>query len=135
VDEKLTVSKDKRKINIDRVVDYLQNESHWAKNRSQDKIVISINNSLCYSLFLNYEFIGFARVVTDYTTFAYLCDVFVATKYQRRRYGRKLIEFIMNDDEIKGTPFFLLTRTAHEFYRKFGFKNEEDVVNRLMYKW
>jgi N-acetylglutamate synthase-like GNAT family acetyltransferase len=135
VNEALVISKDKNKIDIDAVINYLQQESYWAKKRSQDKIIISINNSMCYSLLLHNEFIGFARVITDYCTFSYLCDVFIATEYQHCRYGHKLMEFILNDDEIKGTPLFLLTQSAHEFYRKFGFKNEEDIVKRVMYKW
>lgn len=135
MDDNLIISKDKNKIDFGKVVNYLQNESYWAKNRSKETILKSIKNSLCYSLLLNGEFIGFTRVISDYCTFSYLCDVFILTGYQNKKYGHKLIEYILNDDELKGTRLFLLTQTAREFYKKFGFKNEEEILKRVMYKW
>jgi N-acetylglutamate synthase-like GNAT family acetyltransferase len=135
MNDNLIISKDKTKIDIEKAVSYLQNESYWAKNRSQETIEKSIDNSLSYSLFLNGEFIGFSRVISDYCTFSYLCDVFILTEYQNKKYGHKLMEYILNDDEIKGTRLFLLTQTAQEFYKKFGFKNEAEILKRVMYIW
>ncbi len=133
MNDNLVISKDKNKIDIGKVINYLQKESYWAKNRSQEIILKSIENSLCYSLLLNGEFIGFTRVISDYCTFSYLCDVFILTEYQNKKYGHKLMEYILNDDELKGTRLFLLTQTAREFYKKFGFKNEEEILKRVMY--
>ncbi len=135
MDDNLIISKDKNKIDTVKVINYLQKESYWAKNRSQETILKSIENSLCYSLLLNGEFIGFTRVISDYCTFSYLCDVFILTEYQNKKYGHKLMEYILNDDELKGARLFLLTQTAQEFYKKFGFKNEEEILKRVMYMW
>jgi len=99
--ENIIISKDKKDIDLIKLVKYISKESYWGKNTDRDVIVKSIENSLCYSVLLNNEFVGFARVITDFSTFKYLCDVFILPDYQGKGIGEKLMQFIMDDSEIK----------------------------------
>ncbi len=89
---------------------------------------------MCFALFDRDEQIGFARVVTDYTRFAYMMDVFVLEAYQGRGLGRWLVECIMACLSLQGIPRMLLaTSDAHEFYRKLGFEKLSEP-DKLMLK-
>ena len=103
-------------------------------DRPVSRIHKSIENSLCFSLLDEGKFIGFCRVITDYTTFSYLCDLFILTEYQNRRYGSSFLKAIISDEELKGTKFVLFTKTAHRFYRKFGFHQDEEWLEKVMFK-
>ena len=133
----IIISKDKKDIDLEKLVKYISKESYWGKNRDAEIIVKSIENSLCYSVLLDGEFIGFARIITDYSTFKYLCDVFILPGHQGKGMGKELLQFIMDDPEIKDGPYLLLTKDAHGFYGKFGFfpagKNKV-LTDKLMYK-
>ncbi len=135
--ENIIISKDKKDIDLKKLVKYISKEAYWGKNTDRDVIVKSIENSLCYSVLLNNEFIGFARIITDYSTFKYLCDVFILPDYQGKGIGEKLLQFIIDDPEIKDGGFLLLTREAHSFYAKFGFLpagTNKELTDKLMYK-
>ena len=125
------VSTDKSKIDLDALCGYLQGESYWAKSRSRDEIVRSVENSLCYSLLRGETFVGFARVITDGVTFAYLCDVFVKTELQRTRLGEALLTAVVQDERLRGVPIFLMTKDAHGFYEKHGFASD-DILKRIV---
>ena len=130
-------SKDKKDIDLEKLVKYISKESYWGKNRDVEIIVKSIENSLCYSVLLDGEFVGFARVITDYSTFKYLCDVFILPEHQGKGMGKELLQFIMDDPEIKDGPYLLLTKDAHGFYSKFGFfpaDTNKELTDKLMYK-
>ena len=131
VSESIHVSTDKSKIDLDALCGYLQGESYWAKSRSRDEIVRSVENSLCYSLLCGEEFVGFARVITDGVTFAYLCDVFVKTEFQRRHLGEALLKAVVEDEPLRGIPIFLMTKDAHGFYEKHGFASD-DILKRIV---
>ena len=134
--DRIFVSKDKKDIDLEKVVRYLLEDSYWGKERDRDLIKKSIDNSICYSVILDGGFIGFGRVITDFSTFKFLCDVFILPEYHGRGYGRKLMEYIMDDPELKEGSFLLLTRNAHKLYRKFGFRQLSDnreLVNRFMF--
>lgn len=128
------VSKDKKDIPLDMVVSFLNHDSYWAKNRSLETIQRSIENSLCYTAFLGEEPVGFARIVTDRAVFAYLCDVFILKSHQGKGFGKQLIQFIIDDPELKGLPLYLLTLDGHGFYRHLGFGADEDLLKRVMRK-
>jgi N-acetylglutamate synthase-like GNAT family acetyltransferase len=128
----IEVTSDKSKIDMSILIEFLNKDSYWAKDRSIDVIQKSINNSKCYSLLVNGKFIGFARIVTDFCTFAYLCDVFIIKQFQHKKYGEQLINKIINDKELNGIFIYLLTRDAHGFYNKFGFKVDENLQKKLM---
>ena len=96
--------------------------SYWALGRPRDLIEKSLKNSLCFSLFLNSMQVGFARVVTDFATFAYLCDVFVLKGYQSRGFGKLLMTSVMEYPELASVKWLLRTKDAHGLYEQFGFK-------------
>jgi GNAT superfamily N-acetyltransferase len=113
---------DKQKLNIPFIHDFLCNKSYWAKGRSLELVQRSIENSLNFGLFKQEQQIGFARVVTDYATFAWLADVFVVEEYRSLGLGVWLIEVITSHPNLHGFRRWLLaTRDAHELYRRFGF--------------
>lgn len=116
-----TVTTDKEKIEIDILHNFL-NQSYWANGRTKQTIITSIENSLCFSMFKGEKQIGFARVITDYATFAYLCDVYIEEDYRGNGLGIWMLECILNYPNLLDLKKWLLaTRDAHELYRKFGF--------------
>jgi GNAT superfamily N-acetyltransferase len=96
--------------------------SYWAKGIPRATVEKSIRNSLCFGLFHGKAQIGFARVISDYTTFAYLADVFVLPEYRSQGLAKWLMECIMAHPELQGLRRWLLfTRDAHGLYQKSGF--------------
>jgi hypothetical protein len=73
---KYSINTDREKLDIDFIHDYLCNQSYWARGRLRDDVEKSIKNSLCFGIYIHDQQIGFARIVTDYITFAWLCDGF-----------------------------------------------------------
>ncbi len=87
---------------------------------------VTIQNSICFGLYLEGKQIGFARVLSDKLVFAYLMDVFVDEAFQGHGYGKKLMEAVLNDKELKQVErWLLITLDAQKFYKKSGFKNLE----------
>ncbi|MBK8846576.1 MAG: GNAT family N-acetyltransferase [Bacteroidetes bacterium] len=123
---KLEINKDKSRLNVNLIHDYLCNHSYWAKGVTKNIVERSIQNSECYGAFLDGEQIGFGRTITDSATFAYLCDVFILPPHSGKGYGKLLVEYIL-DDEIHTTIRKMLLRssTAKELYRKYGFTELE----------
>ena len=118
---KYTISTDKTKLEIEVIHDFLANTSYWAEGRPLDVVRKSIENSLCFGIYKGRELAGFARVVTDYVTFAWVCDVFVLDEYRGEGLGKRLIEYIVVYPELQGLSNMLLaTKDAHELYRKYG---------------
>ena len=116
------VSTDRSRLDIDVIHSFLSRESYWAANRSRQSTEIAIENSICFGLYKNSDQIGFARVVTDKATFAYLGDVFIVGGYRGRGLSKWLMEAVISHPELQGLRRWVLaTRDAHELYRKFGF--------------
>ena len=113
-------SDDKELISIDKVYELLVN-SYWANNRKRETIIKSIENSICIGIYLQEEMVGFSRIVTDYATMYWLCDVIIDENHQKNGLGKKLIEIITNMNELDGMFGILATRDAHGLYGKFGF--------------
>ena len=107
--------------------------TYWADKRPIEKIEKSVRNSSCYGLYLEDadKLAGFARVISDYATAYYLCDVIIDTEYQHQGLGTALVSYINSLPEFSGLRGFLITRNAHGLYRKFGF---EVVNDRVMLK-
>ena len=85
--------------------------------------VKSVENSLCFGIYEGPGQIGFARVITDYATFAYLADVFIIESHRRRGLANFLMECIVQHPQLQGLRrWTLATRDAHQLYAKFGFK-------------
>lgn len=96
--------------------------SYWAKNIPIELMQKSISHSLCFGVYKDKKQIGFARVISDYATFGYLCDVIIAQDEQGKGAGKMLMEFIMKHPDLKGLRRFMLaTRDAHTLYTKYGF--------------
>ncbi|MBZ4684156.1 MAG: hypothetical protein PWP46_1891 [Fusobacteriaceae bacterium] len=121
------VTTDPNKINMQSVYEHLA-KAHWANKRSKELIEKSFKNSLCFSLLDNDKHIGIARVITDYATFAYLCDVYIDETYRGQKLGEFLIKSVVEYEELKNLRRFLLyTTNAKEFYKKFGF---HELINK-----
>jgi len=100
----------------------LVNYSYWAKNRTPEQMAKIIENSLCFGLYKNEMQIGFARVVTDYATFAYLGDVYILGKFQGNGLGKWLMDLVIEHPDLQGfRRWVLATRDAHTLYEKYGF--------------
>lgn len=123
---------DTSRVDVDRVHRWLSEESYWATGRSHDLVNRSIEGSLPYSVLHDGEQVGFARVVTDGATFAWVCDVFVDERHRGRGLGVWLVDSIVEDMTARGILRLLLaTRDAHEVYRRSGFTPLEGP-NRFM---
>ncbi|MCA9734924.1 MAG: GNAT family N-acetyltransferase [Deferribacteres bacterium] len=118
----VVVSTDPSRLDLGTIHDYLSNQSYWAKNRPAETVEKSIQNSLCFGVYLKNTQIGFARVVTDYSVFAYLLDVFILEQHQGQGIGQFLMQAIMEHPELQGNMLWALaTKDAHGLYRKNGF--------------
>jgi GNAT superfamily N-acetyltransferase len=97
--------------------------SYWAEGIPEEVVRRSIRGSLCFGLFDHDRQVGFARVVTDRATFAYLADVFVLESHRGRGLATWLMECVTSHPELQGLRrWSLVTRDAHGLYRKFGFE-------------
>ena len=124
-----TFSDNKSLLSIDRVCELLET-TYWANNRKRETTIKAIENSLCIGIYLKGEMVGFARVVTDYTTMYWLCDVIIDEKHRKQGLGKKLIDIVTSMKELEGTFGILATRDAHGLYTQYGFKNVDE--NRYM---
>ena len=96
--------------------------SYWAKNIPFETVKKGAENSLCFNVFSGNEQIAFARVITDKTSFAYLCDVIVTESFRGKGIGKALMAFIMKHPDLQGLRRFTLgTKDAHGLYAQFGF--------------
>lgn len=121
--ESISYSSEKSVMDIAFIHEYLSKQSYWAKERSIEEVKASIKHSHVFGMFCNKNQIGFARVITDYVTHAYLADVFVSPAYQKKGYGRAFIQHIVNAAELQGVKRWMLaTNDAKSLYSKFGFQ-------------
>ncbi|MDR3559896.1 MAG: GNAT family N-acetyltransferase [Negativicutes bacterium] len=129
IGENFTVSCDKSRLSLEKTAQLLA-QSHWAFDRPREKIAASIANSLCYGVYDHDEQIGFARVITDFATTYWLCDVIVAPQYRGRGLGERLVRYIVGSAELKDLTGVLKTKDAHGLYEKFGFQREPERMMR-----
>lgn len=116
-----TISTERARIDSAFVHGFLS-RSYWAQNIPFEVVRSSIENSLCFGLYEAEKQIGFARVVTDSATFAYLCDVFVLEKYRGRGLSKWLMETILAHPKLQNLRRWMLaTKDAHGLYSQFGF--------------
>ncbi len=101
---------------------FLSEHSYWAPGIPRELVEKSIRNSLCCGLFCESRQIGFARMVTDRATFAWLADVFVLDAYRGQGLGKWMVENLLKHPDLQGLRRILLgTRDAHGLYAQFGF--------------
>jgi N-acetylglutamate synthase-like GNAT family acetyltransferase len=117
----LLISTDPGLLDLDAICDFLS-RAYWAQGRPRERIELSLRHSLVFGIYDDGRQIGLARVVTDYATFAWLCDVFIHEDYRKQGVGKWLMASIISHPELQGLRRFLLaTRDAHGLYRQFGF--------------
>lgn len=114
------ISKDKSLLQFEQISEMLW-KTYWAENRPEEIIRESIENSICYSVFYKDIQIGFARVITDYATAYYICDVVINEVHRGKGLGKRLIETIINDSALKSLFGMLITKDAHNLYEQYGF--------------
>ena len=118
---------------LDRVLvhRFLSEESYWARGRAREVTERSIEGALPFGVYLGGEQVGFARVVTDGATFAWLADVFVVRAHRGRGLGKHLVQTVLEHPELRGVRRWVLgTADAHDLYRRFGFR--ETAPGRFM---
>jgi len=120
--DEFTISTDKQRLDVDLIQRFLTEESYWARNRTIEQTKLAIENSICFGVYAGERQVGFARVVSDRATFAYLADVFVVEEFRGRGLSKWLMEIIVSHPELQNLRRWLLaTRDAHGLYRQFDF--------------
>jgi len=115
-------------MNLTTVCEFIQN-AYWGKHLRKDELVKSFQFSYCVGLFGNKRQLGFARVVSDRSTCAYVKDFFILADFQRRGYGRQLLQGLMNHPDLADVSnWYLGTKNAHAFYEANGFVNSPDGI-------
>jgi GNAT superfamily N-acetyltransferase len=134
VDGLYRITTDVSKLNIDVIHTFLSEESYWAKEIPKHIVEKAIANSLCFGLFYKDEQIGFARLVTDKATFAYLADVFVLKEHRGKGLSKWLMRTIQSHPELQNLRRWLLTtKDAHGLYEQLGWqKPDADYAYRFM---
>lgn len=124
-----TVSTDPSRLNVERIYHYLSRDSYWAADLPLEVLKRSIANSICFGVYEGDAQVGFARVITDRATFAYLGDVFVLPSHRGRGLSKFLMECVVSHPDLQGLRRFLLvTRDAHGVYAPFGFTPVADAT-------
>lgn len=116
-----SVSTDPVRLDLDVVHGYLT-RSYWAEGIPRDVVARAVEGALCFGLYDGNTQIGFARVITDRATYAYLADVFVLQSHRGQGLGVWMMECVLAHPALQDLRrFCLVTRDAHELYRRFGF--------------
>lgn len=130
-----TISTDKSRLDLGVIHGFLSH-SYWAEGIPLTIVRKSIDNSLCFGIYRREEQVGFARVISDFATYAYLADVFVLETYQGQGLGKWLVQSILSHPELQGLRrWSLATRDAHGLYAQFGFKPLEKPENEMLLRY
>jgi GNAT superfamily N-acetyltransferase len=122
------ISTERARLDIPLIHTYLSQSTYWASGRSFEVVKRSIDNSLCFGLYQTsiegkQDQVGFARVITDYATFAWLADVFILEEQRVQGLGKWLTDVIISHPNLQGfRRWVLATKDAHELYRRVGFR-------------
>lgn len=128
------ITTDASKLNVNIIHQYLSEESYWAKGIPKHVVEKAIANSLCFGLFYKDDQVGFARLITDKATFAYLADVFILKAYRGKGLGKWLMQTIQSHPEVQNLRRWILTtKDAHGLYEQFGWITPpDDYIHRFM---
>jgi len=119
--DSLLISTDPHLLDLDAICAFMA-QTYWAPERPRHRIEASLQNSLVFGVYDGRRQVGMARIVTDYVTFAWLCDVFIDQQYRGRGIGKWLMETILSHPDIAGLKRVLLTTDdAHGLYSRYGF--------------
>lgn len=117
------ITTDRSKLDLKVIHDFLANRSYWSRNIPFDKVETAVANSLNFGLFHHDRQIGYARVISDFSSIAYLGDVFILEEYRGQGHARWLMDTVVSHPGLQGLRrWILLTRDAHGLYRKYGWK-------------
>ena len=117
-----TISTDRSRLDLDLIHDFISNHSYWGTGRAREVVQRSIENSLPFGEYKGEEQVGFARIVTDYATFAWVAVVFVLPEHRGRGLSKSLMEVILAHPRLQGfRRWVLATKDAHGLYEQFGF--------------
>ena len=120
--QEFRISTERTRLQFDVIQKFLSDEAYWSKTRTADQTRTAIENSLCFGLYEGDRQIGFARVVSDFATFAYIGDVFVLKDFRGRGLSKWLMEVIVSHPDLQGLRRWLLaTLDAHGLYKQYGF--------------
>jgi len=117
----IRVSTERSDVDLNWLHAALSERSYWALGRSRDVVERSVANSLCFSVLTASTQVGFARVITDQATFAWICDVFVDEAWRRQGIGKRLMAAIADDPRLGDLKRTVLVTSSPEFYSPFGF--------------
>jgi GNAT superfamily N-acetyltransferase len=121
-----SISDDRSRLDLELIHKFLTN-CYWAEGVPRHIVERSIENSLCFGVFAQDRQVGFARVVTDYATYAYIGDVFIVESHRGQGLSKRLLQTIMEHPQLQGfRRWSLVTRDAHGLYEQFGFTSLED---------
>jgi GNAT superfamily N-acetyltransferase len=128
------VSDNPARLDLAVIHQYLSEESYWAKNIPMEVVRRSVENSFCFGLYYNNGQVGFARLITDKATFAYLADVFILPAHRGKGLSKWMLGFIHHHPDMQGLRRWLLgTLDAHELYRQLGWTSlPPETASRFM---
>jgi len=133
--KEIIVSDDKSKLDV-RLIHKFLTTSYWAEGRTIEQVKNSIEHSICFGVYKDDKQIGFARVLTDCTVFAYLMDVFILEEFRGNGFSKLLLNTIFEDDRFKSVKKWMLaTKDAHSLYAQFGFgeiRNTERLMEKVV---
>jgi GNAT superfamily N-acetyltransferase len=116
------VTTDRSRLDLEVIHQFLTH-SYWAEGIPREVVARSLDNSLCFGVFQGKEQVGFARVISDFSTYAYLADVFILPEHRGRGVGKFLLRSIVEHARLQGLRrWTLATRDAHRLYAQFGFR-------------
>ena len=120
--ENFVISTDKARLQPEAIQKFLSEESYWAQLRTFEQTLRTIENSICFGVYFEGRQIGFARVVSDQTTFAYIGDVYILDEFRGQGLSKWLMETILSYPDLQGLRRWLLaTRDAHGLYAQYDF--------------
>ena len=133
-DSSFEVSTDQSRLDIPMIYRFLSEQSSWAVGIARPLVERAIENSLCFGAYLDGRQVGFARVITDFATYAHLVDVFVLPEYRGHGYGKQLVAAVLRHPSLQRLRrFTLATADAHSLYERFGFttpRQPESLMER-----
>jgi len=131
--EEYNISDDKSRLDL-KLIHHVISNSYWAKGRSSEEVERSIDNSICYGIYIADKQVGFARVLSDLTTIAYIMDLFIIEEHRGNGLSKILLKNVLNDERFSPVKKWMLaTKDAHSLYEKFGFRKLK-LTGKLMEK-
>lgn len=140
IDNQYLISTDSNRFDLETICQFL-NESYWAQGITKEIIQRCLDHSLCYGIYQNDCQVGFGRVITDYTTYAYLSDIYIEKAHRGMGLSKKLVTCMLSHPELQNLRrWTLVTLDAQSLYEQFGFvslKSPEtymEIVNTNVYQ-